>query len=195
MTRQIGRLQEVLGTVANDRIRSRNRQIAYGRSGNDRLTATADPLLGARSATLLVGGFGDDTYIASRNGLTAILDAGSDSDSNKLVASGIGVRRETSFVMDIDGRHLLAADTDSNQIVIALDWRRRGNRLKTVELADGEYGVDSLGRRYRSFPGYLGNFSWKELQDNRVLDLGQVGLSPSSVNRAIQDVMTRTAQL
>jgi hypothetical protein len=70
--KRIGNLKEVLGTSANDRIKVGHRQIAYGSAGNDRLTAVTDPLLGIQSASLLVGGLGEDTYIASRKGLTVL---------------------------------------------------------------------------------------------------------------------------
>lgn len=193
--KRIGNLKEVLGTSANDRIKVGHRQIAYGSAGNDRLTAVTDPLLGIQSASLLVGGIGEDTYIASRKGLTVLLDAGESNGSNTVVAKGIGLSRQTSFVMDVDNRHLLAGDTSSGQIVIALDWKKPGNRFRSLELADGRYSGSEIERRYKGFSNYLGNYSWKGLEDGQFLDFKQVGLSASSINGAIQAVINRAGQL
>ncbi len=191
---RIGNLRDVLGTSSSDRIRARDREIAYGLAGSDKLTAISDPLLGTQSASLLVGGFGDDTYIASRKGLTAILDAGESNGSNRVVAKGIGLNRQTSFVMDIDNRHLLAGDTRSGQIVIALDWKKPRNQLSSLELADGRYSGSEIGRRYKNFANYLGSYSWKDLEDNQLLNFKRVGLSASSINHTIQAVLNRAGQ-
>lgn len=143
---------------------------------------------------MLVGGSGDDTYVASRQGVTVVMDVGDSGDNNTLVAKRIGVTRSTSFVIDIDNRHLLFGDTDSEQIVIALDWKKSRNRIRSLDLADGRYNTADIARQYRSFPNYLGNYSWRELENN-VLDLNRVGLSSSSVNGAIQSIVNRADRL
>ena len=188
---RVGNLREVLGTSSSDQIRAKDREVAYGLAGSDKLTAISDPLLGTQSASLLVGGFGEDTYIASRKGVTVILDAGEANSSNKVLAKGIGLNRQTSFVMDIDNRHMLAGDTRSGQIVIALDWKKPRNRFTSLELADGRYSGSEIGRQYKSFSNYLGSYSWKDLEDNKILDFKRVGLSPSSINETIQAVNNR----
>lgn len=192
--KKLNQFKEKLGTAGNDRIRVRDRQIGYGRAGDDKLTAIRDPLLGVQSTSLLVGGGGADTYVASSQGVTVILDAGEAKDPSTLVARGIGLNRATSFVLDIGNRHLLFGDTDSQQVVIALDWKKARNRISTLELSDGRYSIAGITNQYRSLPGYLGSYSWQALETS-LLDLDRIGLSPATINRTIDAVLSRARQL
>jgi hypothetical protein len=192
---RIGQFKEVIGSFRDDLIKARDREVAYGRAGNDRLVAVTDPLLGTQSASVLVGGSGSDTYVAAKRGVTVIFDNGKGDESNTVVAKGIGLRRRSSFVLEVDNRHLLAGDTQSGQIVIAIDWKKPRNRIGPIELSDGKYSYGAISQAYKSFPGYLGNFSWEKLEDSGFLNLNRVGLSSSKIDNALQAVANHAAKL
>jgi len=192
---KVGKLKEVKGTQNSDRLLVGDRKVAYALAQNDILEAAIDPLLGSISASFLVGGSGNDTYRAGRYGTTVVLENGSSSDNDFLLATGIGIGKQSSFVLDIDNRHLLAADVNTEQFVLLVDWKKPANRIERVQLSTGEYSHGEIVSSYRGFDNYLGNFSWRQLVSEKVLDLNRVGLSPSNVNRAIQKITRRAAKL
>lgn len=189
----VGRFKEKLGTIRNNRIKGRDLEILYGLQGNDRLSsrrgsATRDV------ATILVGGSGGDRYKAAKKSTTIVLENGG-STADILVAKGIGFNRETSFVAEIDGRHLVASDTASGQSVILLDWQAPSQQIGTFVLSGGRYSYGELATRVRNTENYLGNVSWAELNQSGALDLGRVGLNTRSVNRAIRRIGRRAKRL
>jgi len=192
--KKVGNLKEIRGTSAIDFLAAKDKQIAFGLSSDDKLKAVSDPLLGIKNGSVLVGGFGNDTYRASKKGVTVVLDYGDSSEINRLIAKGIGINSETSFAAEIDNRHLFAGDTKSEQYVLIIDWKTPRNRIERVSLADGDYKYDDIRANYKGLAGYLGNFSWKRAA-RELLDLGRLGLSPSTVNGAIRNAMSRANEL
>lgn len=189
----IGTFKEVVGTPSNDRLKVKSGELAYGLAGRDRLQATIDPLLG-QGSFLLVGGFDNDTYIAARRGLTVVMDYGDTTGQDIGVAKGIGLG-QTSFVLDIERRHLLAGDVRTGQLVILIDWKNPRNRIETMELANRRYSYSEIAGSYKRFTNYLGNYSWAKLARQGLLDFSQSGLSPRTVNRAIRTVIKRVEEL
>ena len=126
---KIGRFKELIGTPRNNRIRGRDLQIIYGLQGNDKLSAARGSAAGAE-ATILVGGSGGDRYKAANRTTTIILENGV-SSSDTLIARRIGFNRDTSFVGEIDSRHLILGDITFGQAVIVLDWRKADQQLGT----------------------------------------------------------------
>ena len=131
---RVGKYKEVLGTSGNDFLKVRDKQIAYGSAGDDTLEAKTDSLLGQRTSAILVGGFGLDRYFAAKKGVTVIIEQGNTVDENGddvedvLTLGGIGFNRSTSFLMDVDNRHLLVGDTSSGQIAVVVNWKLQQNQ-------------------------------------------------------------------
>jgi hypothetical protein len=190
----IGNHKEVVGTSGDNIIKAKDKQIGYGLAGEDILRSTTDPLLGTLKSSILVGGFDDDTYIASKRGVTIVMDYGNTDGEDIGIASGISLFRRTTFTLEIDRRHLLAGDSRSGQIVVLIDWKQPRNRIENIRLADGEISYSDIADSYKTFENYLGNFSWKRLE-RLGINLKRVGLSPSKINKAIRTVINRVEDL
>lgn len=190
---KIGRFKELIGTPRNNRIRGRDLQIIYGLQGNDKLSAARGSAAGAE-ATILVGGSGGDRYKAANRTTTIILENGV-SSSDTLIARRIGFNRDTSFVGEIDSRHLILGDITFGQAVIVLDWRKADQQLGTFALSDGTYSYGDIVGNFRNVPNYLGNMSWAALQESGAINLRRLGLRPGSINRAIRRAGRRAKKL
>lgn len=189
----VGQFEELIGTDRNNRLKGRDLEIVYGLQGKDRLSARRGPVNGD-AATILVGGSGGDRYKAANRTTTIVLENGT-SSSDVLTARRIGLTRDTSFVGEIDGRHLLLGDILSNQYVIVLDWRKANQQLGKFVLADGRYSYGDMVSNFRNANNYLGDLSWSALQQSGELNLDRVGLSPTAINRAIRKVGRRAKKL
>lgn len=192
---KVGNLTEIIGTQDSDQLLVGDSRIAYGLNQDDYLESEPDFLLGYGSASFLVGGFGNDTYKVGRQGMAVIMDNGRRGDYDVVSATGIGVYRKSSYILDIDNRHLLALDTTTGQLVLVIDWKKPKNRIERVQLSDGNYSYGEIASTYRSFGNYLGNVSWSRLVSEGILDLARVGLFPRTVNRAIRKATRRAARL
>jgi hypothetical protein len=197
---RVGKYRENLGSLTDDFLKVRDRQIGYASAGNDTLTAKTDPLLGIKTSAILVGGFGFDRYFAAKRGMTVVIDRGSADDQDGsvddiLTMSGIGLRRNTSFLMDVDNRHLLVFDTKSQQAVVIVDWKSQQNQIEQIRLSDATLFYEDIVDDYKRLGGYLGNFSWKQLKKQGILEFDRVGLRPSGINKAIGKIAKRADQL
>jgi hypothetical protein len=197
---RIGKYKEIVGTSGGDFLKVRDRQIAYGSAGDDTLEAKTDSLLGVKTSAILIGGFGFDRYIAAKRGVTIIIERGSSEDENgtvedTLTLGGIGLRRSSSFVMDVDNRHLLVGDVKTRQVAVIVDWKSQQNQIEEVRLADSLLPYEDIVNEYKTLGGYLGNFSWKQLKQQGILDFERVGLRPSGISKAIRKAVKRADQL
>jgi len=198
---RVAKYKEFRGTSGNDFLKVKDRRIAYGSLGDDTLEAKTDRLLGQKTSAILVGGFGSDRYFAAKRGVTVIIDRGNTVDENgdevddTLTLGGIGLRRNTSFVMDVDNRHLLAFDTKSRQLAVIVDWKLQQNQIETLRLSDATLFYEDIVDDYKNLGGYLGNFSWKQLKKQGILDFERVGLRPSGISKAIRKATNRADQL
>lgn len=192
---KVGNLKEVIGTQDSDRLLVENKKIAYGLAQNDYLESTPDFLLGSGSASFLVGGTGDDTYKLGREGMAVVMDGGKRRDLDLINATGIGIGKQSSYILDIDNRHLMAIDINTGQSVLVVDWKKPANHIERVQLSDGEYSYGEIASTYKRLGNYLGNFSWGQLVSERILDLARVGLSPRTINRAIRKATRRSQRL
>lgn len=192
---KVGSLKEKVGTPNIDRLLVRDKEVAYSLGGNDQLNAATDSLLGTRAGFFLVGGFGDDSYQAAKRGVTVVMDLGNSGDDDFVSATGIGINKSSSFVMDIDRRHLLAGDVNTGQVIVIIDWKQQQNRIEKVRLSNGVYAYDDVVSSYKGFGNYLGNVSWGRLVNEGFLDLDRVGLKPRGINRAIRKITRRAKDL
>lgn len=190
----IGFFTEVLGTDSNDNITGSDLQIIYSLKGDDNLSSSFGSLSEGEDSTFLIGGSGADRYTVENNSSIAILDNGN-SSNDILNVSGIGFNRDTSFLAEIDSRHLYIGDILSNQYVLLIDWQQPQNRIETAQLSDVTVTYDEIFNNFRQLEGYEGNFSWEQLEALGELDLGRLGLSSSSINNSISQVVARSIEL
>lgn len=146
------RFTEYRGTLHNDVMVTPSASINFALSGNDTLRAMADS-----EFNFVLGGKGDDTYIASNQSAITIVDSGG---NDRIVATGIGIGSSYSYVLTIDGnKHILAYDTLSGQQVAVANWLNPTNRIEQVTLREGTFSITQIASLLPSMPGYLGDFS------------------------------------
>ena len=183
------RFNEQLGTSLSDSLNAMANTVNIGLQGDDTFKVSPS---GAQDWIMLIGGQGNDTYIAKNNSVITIMD-NADSTGDKIIATGIGLRRLTSDVATIDhGRHLIFGDIASNQYVVILDWQQPDNRIETIQLSDGTYSFSYISSLISNLDaqGYLEDFSWSW---SGLLD--GTPYSASDVNEAINYYKKRNQDL
>jgi Ca2+-binding RTX toxin-like protein len=153
---------EVVGTGGPDRFRGKADIAFYGRAGADVFTAGPAAIL--EEDQFFLGGSGNDTYVLP-SGTGAIIGEGFGSGRDRITTPGIGYGSESTFALEIDGRHLAVVDAVTETEFIILDWLDPARRIEIFEGADGtfQFGRDITAATVRSDENYLGNFSWEEL--------------------------------
>ncbi|MEI8251694.1 MAG: hypothetical protein WCF98_11035, partial [Synechococcus sp. ELA057] len=131
--RKIGPLAEQAGTPNNDNITGQPFTVSYGFAGNDTLTS------GGRSSSnsfdVLIGGAGNDSYIAPIGSICAIGDLGGGTDT--LSALGLSIDRGTTSVNTLEnGRDLIASDSSTGTTVVVMGWQNPANQIESITLAD-----------------------------------------------------------
>lgn len=115
---------EVLGTAADDSLYAVSGSVTYSGPGNDWLFGAS-----GFGSQRMVGGKGNDTYVAAANGAITVLDRGS-STGDSLIASAITLGSSTARAQIIDNRHLMLWDTVSKEYVYLNDWLAPENRIE-----------------------------------------------------------------
>ena len=179
-----------LGIAGFDSISGSDLEILYALDSDDVLnsafTLAGGELPNGASTTILSGGSGNDEYQISNNSTAIIYEGLYSDDSNFLITtigdnrSGIGLEKETSFVAQIENRHLYLGDTASNQYVIVLDWQNDG-AIETFDLAEGQLHYDEFVHRYQDSSNYLGDLTWDEIEVSEEIDFDRLGLSPDAI--------------
>ena len=195
MDNQIGNLTEIVGTVNDDGIDGKDLEIIYGLEGNDLLkSADGSTTENTADATVLVGGSGDDHYDTIDESTVIIIESGND---NNDVFHGTGIRffSETSYILEIDNRHLLIGDRSTGQSGIIIDWQVPENRIKSFAVVDSIFTYEDFVANFRNLDSYQGNFSWEELIASGELNLERLGLSAETVDEAIARAKDRSTVL
>lgn len=115
---------EVLGTAGDDSQYAVSGSVLYSGPGNDWLFGVS-----GFGSQRMVGGTGNDSYVAAINGAITVLDHGS-STGDSLIASEIILGSSTVRAQIIDSRHLMLWDTGTREYVYLDDWLLPENRIE-----------------------------------------------------------------
>lgn len=199
----IGNFNEVIGSDGFDSIRAEEDvSVVYGVDDGDNLTSSLnddDP------TSILVGGAGDNNYVIFAGDSTSFILENSDSE-NILFAnigisasgSGISLENTSSFIAEIDDRHLYLGDTAGDRYVVIFDWQLPENQIETFLLAEGSLSYEEFVDSFRESDNYRGNFSWAELADTdevEPIDLESLGLSATTLDDDIETINRRSQDL
>ena len=188
------------GTAGYDSISGADLQVVYALDGDDSLNSTTTfsggNLPDGKATIVLVGGTGRNSYQVRNNSTAIVIE--NDNDSNNILwttigSSGISLEKETSFVAEIDNRHLYMGDTATNQSVILIDWQQPANQIETFDLTEGSVSYEDFVSRYQNSNNYRGNFTWNELVEE--IDLNRLGLSPETINKDLATINRRAEEL
>ena len=195
MDNQIANLTEIAGTVNNDEINGKDLEIVYGLEGNDLLkSADGSTTENTNDATVLVGGSGSDHYDTIDESTAIIIENGND-DNDVFHGTDIKFFSETSYILEIENRHLLIGDRSTGQSGIIVDWQVPENRIETFPAVDGIFSYQDFVADFRNFDSYRGNFSWEQLVASGQLNLERFGLSAETVDMAIAQANERSNTL
>ncbi len=204
----IGNFTELLGQVSDfgitgfDSISGADLQIVYGLDGDDNLNSTTTlsggNLPDGKATVVLVGGTGRNNYQVRNNSTAIVIE--NDNNSNNILwttigSTGISLEKETSFVAEIDNRHLYIGDTDTDQYVILIDWQQPANQIESFDLTEGLISYNDFISFYQDLDNYRGNFTWNELIATGEIDLDRLGLSSDAINEDIATIVRRSAEL
>ena len=175
------RLNENVGTAGNDRFDTTAFSVNFGLQGNDEFVSRS-----GSDFNVAIGGPGDDTYRAGDNSALSIADM-SNSGGDRLIADGIGLYSPTSYSATIDGKHFVAGDTASGQVVYVMDFRDADQHLETVQLRDVTISYAELLQTFDQVGTTNGDVSWDQLPTS--------GYSGSEVEEAISFYQARAQDL
>ena len=94
-----------------------------------------------------------------------IYDAGVDEGTtlDKVVASGIGLSSNTSYLATIDSQHLYGYDELTQQYVSIIDgYEASGSKIELIELSDGVFTYQDIISCAPNSPNFLGDLSCKD---------------------------------
>ena len=168
------RYPELVGGPGPDIVYSNGFSIELGLAGDDYLGG---------GPSIRAGGSGDDYYNIDQPGIVTVVDRSGLHDA--LVASSIGLGRDTTRAITLDGRHLFLFDTAANQGVIMLDWQVPALRIEFIRLDNVTYDFAGFAAAVTSFAGYLGDFTWEQANAQGYLDLGP-GEDTAAINESIE---------
>ncbi len=208
----VGNFTELIGTNEGgifgfDSISGSDLQIVYALDESDVLNSTVTFAGGGLpeggATTILVGGSGGDSY-QIRNGSTAIVIEQSNLTSNILWTTignsstnpaGISLESGSSFVAEIENRHLYLGNTESDQYVILIDWQVPENQIETFNLSEGDLSYEEFAASFRQSSNYRGNLTWSELAATGEIDFERLGLSPETIDSDIATINARATEL
>lgn len=170
------------GIAGYDSISGSDLQIVYGLDGDDSLNSTTTfsggNLSDGKATIILVGGTGRNSYQVRNNSTAIVIENDNDRDNmlwTTIGSTGLSLEKETSFVAEIDSRHLYFGDTATNQYVILVDWQQPANQIETFDLTEGYVSYEDFVSRYQNSSNYRGNFTWSELAATGEIDLDRLG--------------------
>ena len=198
----VGNFTEVIGAEGFDSISGSDLEVVYALDGNDVLnsppTFFGGGLPEGAATTILVGGSGSNSY-QIRNGSTGIVIENSNSPDNLLWTTigspGISLENSSSFVAEIENRHLYLGNTESDQYIILIDWQEPKNQIETFNLSEGDLSYEEFFNSFRQSSNYRGNLSWVELAASGEINLARLGLSPDSIENALTFISSRATDL
>ena len=194
MDNQIGNLTEIAGTVNDDGIDGKDLEIVYGLEGNDLLkSADGSTTENTADATVLVGGSGNDHYDTIDESTAIIIENGND-DNDIFHGTDIRFFSETSYILEIENRHLLIGDRATGQSGIIIDWQVPENRIESFAAVDSIFAYEDLAANFRNLDSYQGNFSLEELVASGELNVERLGLS-ADIDVAIAQAKERSTVL
>jgi hypothetical protein len=180
-------LTEKIGTLNNDNLIGLDLEVIYALSGNDTLSTAESSV----QVVIPVGGFGNDRYEAGNNIIYVIENGNSNNDV--LVADAIDLNSTSSYILEIDERHILLGNVDllNPQFVLLADWEKPENQIEKFIFNGTEYLYSNLVNTFRNLDNYLGNYTVDEVQTfvNGYLDI------PDSLNEDIQNIFERAKEL
>ncbi|MDJ0651380.1 MAG: peptidylprolyl isomerase [Xenococcaceae cyanobacterium MO_188.B19] len=184
-----------VGYSNNNTLKGSDLEIVFALTGDDTLGSSANSLPDGEGTTILVGGSGNDEYRLSDNSTVVILENGNSSQDIAVVES-LDINGDTSFIAEIDNRHLYVGDIQSDQYAILVDWQEPENRIESFVFSDNTtLSYDQVANSFNQSDNYLGNFTWEQLEQSNEIDLERIGLTPSSVNDAINQASVRASEL
>ena len=196
----VGNFTELYG-IGFDSISGSDLQIVYGLNGDDVLNSTTTfsegNLSDGRATIILVGGTGRNSYQVRNNSTAIVIENDNDRDNilwTTIGSSGLSLEKETSFVAEIDNRHLYLGDTATDQYVILIDWQKPANQIETFDLTEGNVSYEDFVSRYRDSNNYRGNLTWNELAEKEI-DLDRLGLSPDTIEEQLATIDRRSSEL
>ena len=203
-----GNFTELLGKVSDfgitgfDSISGADLQVVYGLDGDDNLNSTGTfsggELADGKSTSILVGGTGKNNYQIRNNSTIIVLENDSNNDNilwTTIGADGLSLNKETSFVAEIDSRHLYLGDTATDQYVILIDWQEPANQIESFDLTAGFVTYEDFANSYQNFPNYRGNLTWEELVATGEIDLARLGLSAETIDKDLATINQRAIEL
>lgn len=146
----------LVGTTGNDSVVGMTNSFYFGLDGDDVFESGYNADYQA-----FIGGQGNDYYLMNSPGAMTIADGGN-SSGDTLEVSGITVSSLSSYVAEIDSRHLVAFDLDAGQSVYLINWHEPENKIENIILGGVTYTWDELNDQLEYLPNYLGNWSWAD---------------------------------
>lgn len=130
--------------------------ITYGLGGNDKFTAD-----GLGVFNVLVGGWGDDTYVAGK-GITIIADHGGGTDLLNLDA--VLVDGDGLIAAQLDGgKHFAILNTTTNAAIIIANWRDASYKVDFLESYGQKFSIESYYQIADNSPEGLPMMTWSQL--------------------------------
>ena len=192
MDNQIGNLTEIAGTANNEEIDGKDLEIVYGLEGDDLLKSVdGSTTENTADATVLVGGSGNDHYDTIDESTAIIIENGND-DNDIFHGTDVKFFSETSYIFEIENRHLLIGDRSTGQSGIIIDWQVPENRIEDFAAVDSIFTYEDLVANFRNLDSYQGNLSWEQLVASGELNLQRLGLSAEAVDMAIAKAKERS---
>lgn len=174
------RYPELVGSTGNDAFNANNYVAMIGLQG-------ADDFGGVSS--LQIGGTGNDYYYLAVPAIVTVMERSGQGDV--LVATGIGLGRESTRAITLDQRHLFLFDTASAQAVVLLDWQQPATRIDTWILAGTTYSYDQFIAAVSGFTRFEGNFTWEGAAAAQYFALG-AGETTEVINEALDFYKARS---
>jgi len=181
----IGTYEIVAGTSGNDNLTGIGGQAVFAGGGNDQLTGNSVTTTDGywQVSPLLSGGAGDDTYTIRNGTWNYIADLNGGKD---LIKTSLNLRN--IYFARINNRDILATDGSTAAILIdPLGAENSNNKIEAVQFGRKKYSAEKLYKMATSSKGYLGSFTYADLEDEGILNLSIMGLNSSRINEYIDN--------
>lgn len=177
------RYPELTGGTGNDAFNANAYVAMFGLQGHDDFGGVS---------SLQIGGTGNDYYYIAVPAIVTVMERSGLGDV--LVATGIGLGRDSTRAITLDQRHLFLFDTASTQAVVLLDWQQPASRIDTWMLAGATYSYDQFIAAVSGFPRFEGNFTWEAAAAAQYFTLGP-GETSAVINEALDFYKARSIEM
>jgi len=181
----IGDYEIIGGSRKADKLTGYGPQAIFGGDGNDKLTGYSQTTSDGQwlISPLLSGGAGNDTYTI-RNGTwnyIADLNGGKDLIKTSLNINNI-------YFAQINNRDIFATDGKTAAILIdPLGIENANNKIESIKFGRKKYSAEKLYKMATSSSGYLGSYTYADLEAEGLLNLSVMGLNASKINEYIDN--------